>query len=243
MLSIAVTGASGAVGKRLSGLLIDRASAEESAVARIVAIDRRRSAPSLDAVEAYQMELMTGELAPALNGCSSIVHLAEDAARRSEPDAAAAVLDRMLTAASAAGVGHVVLLSSALVYGAHADNPVPLTEAHDVRPIPELTHAAVKVDLERQATRWAKDNGADLSVLRPTAILSDGDSSWIGAALRAATAVRPERVDAPVQFLHHDDLRRCASVCQHAGETGTAPGGPPSGDHTPARHVGPDGGR
>ncbi len=206
MLSIAVTGASGAVGKRLTGLLVDRAKSEESSISKIVAIDRRRPGRSRDEVDAHQLDLTTDDLVPALTGCASVVHLAEDPARRAEPGAATATLDRVLNAAVEAGVDHVVLLSSALVYGAYPDNPVPITEAQAVNPVPTLAHASIKADLERQAEKWATATGADVAVLRPTATLSEGDSSWIGAALRAATAVRPERVDPPVQFLHHDDL-------------------------------------
>ena len=64
----------------------------------------------------------------------------------------------------------------------------------------------IKARLEGRAGQWAADTGSKLAVMRPTATLSEGDSSWIGAALRAATAVRSEQVDPPVQFLHHDDL-------------------------------------
>ncbi len=201
MVSIAVTGASGAVGKRVMRLLVDEPSIE-----RIVAIDRRRPTTVDPSVEPHQLDLMTDDFAPAVAGCQSVIHLAEDPARRSDPTAAIAALDRVLDAAVDADCDHLVLLSSALVYGAYADNPVPLIESHPVRPIENLAHAAIKAGLERRAAQWSADTGGRVAVLRPTATLSEGDSSWIGAALRAATAVRSEQVDPPVQFLHHDDL-------------------------------------
>ena len=40
----------------------------------------------------------------------------------------------VLECAVAAGVAHVVHLSSATVYGFHEDNPVPLSEDHSLRP-------------------------------------------------------------------------------------------------------------
>jgi hypothetical protein len=45
-----------------------------------------------------------------------------------------------------------------------------------------------------------------VAVLRPTTTLSERGVSYIAGALRAATALRPELADPPVQFLHHDDL-------------------------------------
>lgn len=173
---------------------------------RVVAIDRRRPVASGPAIESHQLDLLTGELAPVLDGCCSVVHLAENTGRRADPVVATTKLQRVLSAAEAAGCHHVVLLSSAVVYGAYADNPVPLTETHPVRPIPALAHAVIKAELETVAQRWAASSGGSVAILRPAATLSEGDSSWIGAALRAATAVRPEQVDPPVQFLHHDDL-------------------------------------
>ncbi len=175
-------------------------------VDEIVTIDRRKPAIVHSSVTHHQLDLTRDELGPALDGCDSVVHLAEDPARRTDLSAAVATLDRVLDGASEVGCGHLVLLSSALVYGAHADNPVPMTEAQPIRPIEALAHATIKAGLEARAAEWAADAGSAVAVLRPTATLSEGDSSWIGAALRAATAVRSEQVDPPVQFLHHDDL-------------------------------------
>lgn len=202
MVSIAVTGASGAVGSRV----VERLSTG-SAVDRIVALDWAAPvAATADLVETHRLDLLTDPLEPVLQGCDTIIHLAEDGGRRADAEVATRLLDRVLAAAEAVGCRHLVLLSSALVYGAHPDNPVPLTEDHPIRPIGELAHAVIKADLERRAERWADATGSAVAVLRPTATLSEGDSSWIGAALRAAAAVRPEQVDPPVQFLHHDDL-------------------------------------
>lgn len=199
--SIAVTGASGVVGKRVVRQLVERENVDQ-----IVALDRRRSGQTHPILTEHQVDLMGGDVAAALDGCDSIIHLAEDQARRTDPAVAAATLDRVLSLAEEASCGHLVLLSSALVYGAHPDNPVPISETQPLRPVNALVYASTKADLEARAAQWAERTGAVVAVLRPTATLSEGDSSWIGAALRAATAVRSEQVDPPVQFLHHDDL-------------------------------------
>lgn len=197
------------MGKRVIDLLMDR-----DGVTRVVAMDRRKptaatggngASPAAE-LQQLQLDLMTADLVPAIEGCDSVVHLAEDPARRGDRAAANAALDRVLRALTTAECRHLVLLSSALVYGAYPDNPVPMTETQPVNPVPDLAHAVIKAGLEERAARWAADTGGRVAVLRPTATLSEGDSSWIGAALRAATSVRSEQIDPPFQFLHHDDL-------------------------------------
>lgn len=186
---------------------------ENPELERIVALDRVPISDSDSdekseiSIERIRAELLDVDLEPILDGIDIVIHLAEDRSRDGNGRAARSVLERLLAAASHAAVSQFVLLSSALVYGAHGDNPVPITEGQPLRPS-HLAHAQLKVDLEAMATSWARDNDVRLTVLRPAVALSEGDASWIGSALRAAMAVRPEQVDPPVQFLHHDDLAR-----------------------------------
>lgn len=208
MGSILVTGAAGAVGGRVLHLLL-----ESPGVKRIVALDRVPVGTS-NALETTEMDierveadLLDVDLEPIVDGVDVIIHLAEDRSRDANVRTARSVLDRLLEAASAGEVSLFVLLSSALVYGAHGDNPVPIPEGQPLRPS-NLAHAQLKADLEALATTWARTTGVRLAVLRPVVALSEGNGSWIGSALRAAMAIRPEQVDPPVQFLHHDDLAR-----------------------------------
>ena len=235
MVSIAVTGAAGAVGSRVVECL-----RHTDGVHRVVAIDRvpprrpRRRPPVDDAVDdaidgdgdrdreagtadvSVEVERHAVDLLSAtpelFEGCDSVVHLAEDGARRADGRLAGSVLDRVLDTADEVGCNHAVLLSSALVYGAYPDNPVPITEDQRRRPIAELSHAVIKAAMEERVATWAERSGTEAAVLRPTATLSEGDSSWIGAALRAATTVRSDGVDPPVQFLHHDDLAAAVAL-------------------------------
>ncbi len=180
---------------------------------RIVALDREPiSFPEFPVeIDVVIADLLDAALGPLFEGVDAVVHLAEDRSRRVNVKVAGSMLRRVLQAAEQADVDHVVVLSSALVYGAHADNPVPITEAQPPQPS-SLNHARVKIELERIATRWAEDNGVALAILRPAVALADGESSWIASAVRAAMSVRPEQVDPPVQFVHHDDLARAVAV-------------------------------
>ena len=58
-----------------------------------------------------------------------------------------------LHACAAAGVGHVVMLSSALCYGAHPDNPAWIVETQPLRP-PESRSLRDKADADGQVQRF-----------------------------------------------------------------------------------------
>jgi nucleoside-diphosphate-sugar epimerase len=205
--TVAVTGAAGSVGRRVIRLL-----AADPAVKAVKAFDRI-TFPTIDPrVESHQVDVASAAMVELLDGCDSLIHLAEDPGRRTDAALALSILNRVLDATEQAGCGHVVLLSSALVYGAHPDNPVPLTEAHPRRPVTALAYATAKAQMEQAAERWAASSGAELAELRPTTTLSERGVSYIAGALRAATSLRPEQLDPPVQFLHHDDLASAAAL-------------------------------
>jgi nucleoside-diphosphate-sugar epimerase len=205
--AVAVTGAAGSVGRRVIRLL-----ASDPSVKTVKALDRVRLTTVDPRVERHQLDVAGAGLVEVLDGCDSVIHLAEDPGRRADAALATATLNRVLSATQEAGCGHVVLLSSALVYGAYPDNPVPLTENHPRRPAASLAYASIKVQLEVTAERWAEGSGAGLAILRPTTTLSERGVSYIAGALRAATSLRAEQVDPPVQFLHHDDLASAVAL-------------------------------
>jgi nucleoside-diphosphate-sugar epimerase len=109
--------------------------------------------------------------------------------------------------AGADGAGHVVLVSSAMVYGAWANNPVPLTEDALLRPDVEFTYARQLGSVEQLADEWRLARpGRTVTVLRPaTAMAADGTSGLVNA-LVAGMGQRRGEEDPPGQFLHLDDL-------------------------------------
>ena len=75
-----------------------------------------------------------------------------DAGDRNEEGRRARVVDgTRRSLAATAGAGTVVLWSSGVVYGAHPDNPVPLTETQPPRPNPDFPAAGVLAESERIA--------------------------------------------------------------------------------------------
>ncbi len=126
-------------------------------------------------------------------------------ARRREnvTDGAAVMLDD----ATAGGAGHLVLVSSAMVYGAYANNPVPLTEDAILRPDVDFVYARQLATVEAMADRWRRAvPGRTVTVLRPVVAMAADGTPSLAAALAAGFGQRLAEDDPPAQFLHLDDL-------------------------------------
>jgi nucleoside-diphosphate-sugar epimerase len=248
MRTVVVTGIAGTLGSRVGGLL--RAEG-----ARVVGVDLAAAVEALrlgrsDAVDpagegAGDVELVAldlagsgGEsLAAVASGADAIVHLAwqipegpgSRRRRHRANEANRRGLDRVLAAAAEAGVGQVVLVSSATVYGAWPDNPVPLSEDAPLRPNPAFAFAVGKAEAERTVTEWAQGHpGVAVAVLRP-AVTVGGAERPLYQALGATRAPRGADRNRPVQYLHVDDLasavlvvlaRRLAGVFNVAPDAG-----------------------
>lgn len=112
------------------------------------------------------------------------------------------------TALVAAGrARHVVLVSSAMVYGAYANNPVPLTEDAPLRPDVEFAFARQLGAVEQLVDEWRLDSpGRSVTVLRPALAMAADGTSVLVRALAAGMGQRAGQDDPPAQFLHLDDL-------------------------------------
>ena len=102
---------------------------------------------------------------------------------------------------------HVVLVSSALVYGAWANNPVPLTEQAALRPDVEFAYARQLGAAEQVVDEWRLSApGRTVTVLRPAVAMAADGTSGLARALAAGMGQRAGESDPPAQFLHLDDL-------------------------------------
>ena len=234
-----VTGVAGSLGSRLLARLL-----AHPGVDRVVGIDVvpcPASDPRLDA-RVIDLAARPGpgdpELQQALSGATAVLHTAwtvPDRRGASHRDQAAAVaanqraLARVLDGAAKAGVESVVHLSSATVYGAWADNKIPLTEDERLRPNPEFSFAVSKAEAERTLAEWADQHPAvAVAVLRPTVTVGSGDRP-LYQALGITRSPRSGDGGRPVQYLHIDDLaaavmlaweRRLAGVFNVAADAG-----------------------
>jgi nucleoside-diphosphate-sugar epimerase len=113
----------------------------------------------------------------------------------------------MLHDATVGGARHIVLVSSALVYGAYANNPVPLTEDAILRPDVEFVYARQLSTVEAMVDRWRRDEPRrTVCVLRPVVAMAGDGMPSLAAALAAGFGQRLGTDDPPAQFLHLDDL-------------------------------------
>ena len=102
---------------------------------------------------------------------------------------------------------HVVLVSSAMVYGAWANNPVPLTEDGVLRPDVEFPFARQLGAVEQVVDDWRHAAaGRSVTVLRPAVAMAADGTSGLARALAAGMGQRAGEDDPPAQFLHLDDL-------------------------------------
>ena len=144
-----------------------------------------------------------------------VVHLAfsEDSHQRN--------LIGLLELATEAEISRLVVVSSAMVYGAWPNNSIPLSEDAAVRPNPESTFAVHQADAERTALEWADLNpDRQVTILRPTAVASPNASGLIGEALLAAAPIRTRRDDPPQQFVHLDDLATAVATVVQLDDSG-----------------------
>jgi nucleoside-diphosphate-sugar epimerase len=184
-------------------------------------VDRLPDAPGVADVRLIGLRETDDELIELLNGVDCVIHLAfvddtEWRPRRTERDNVTGTL-RLLRAASAAGVPHLVVLSSAMVYGAWANNPVPLTEAAPLRPNPEFAYANQHAQIEQLVADWVtSEPGRTAAALRPCIALGErGQASWIMRSLAAAAGTRLADADPPAQFLSADDLLAAIELARH----------------------------
>jgi nucleoside-diphosphate-sugar epimerase len=227
--SVVITGLAGSIGQRLVPLLAGE---------RVKGIDVRAWPACPVDVELVTADLTTTDLVPLLRGADTLVHLAwmttsaRRQARWEKPNVDAT--RRVLAAATVAGVRSLVQLSSATVYGAWPDNPIPLTEEAALRPNPGVDDAIAHAEAERLVGEWAEEHtGAAVCILRPATVLGPTPDGWLARALGDHAAVRSGRSDPPRQFVHVDDVASAVALAVHArldGVYNVAPDGSVTGE-------------
>lgn len=152
----------------------------------------------------------TGEQLDVLVHLTPGDHDALAARRRSAVVGTPEILDQ----ASRSGVRFVLLLSSAMVYGAWPNNPIPLSEDATLRPDFGFAFARQLATVEQLIDDWRNaDASREACILRPVpAMSSDGTSSLV-RALAAGLGGRLGVDDVPAQFVHLDDLADAVVLC------------------------------
>ena len=209
MSIIAVTGAAGPVGRRV----VDRLLADPD-VRRIVAIDRERFSVADERVDIHRVHLKDADLVALLSGVDVVCHLAgSDPLEGTATDHDLRTTGRLLEAAATAGIDQLIVRTSATVYGAWPDNPVPLSESAPVRPNGGSDWVRVRAELEARVSAFADEHPAvAVAVLRPCVTVSEDGPDELGRVLSAARLVASAEGTPAAQFVHADDVAAAVDV-------------------------------
>jgi UDP-glucose 4-epimerase len=183
-MTVAITGASGNVGTALLRRLA------EAGVGEVRGLARRRPPQTepYDGVRWFSADLGTPAsepvLAEFLAGADVVVHLAWALIPDRRPDVLQAVnvegTRRVLAAAGAAGVRHVVHMSSIGTYAAGPQTH-PVREDWPATGVPSSQYSRQKVECEQQVQDFdAAHPDVTVSVTRPTLVLQPDAASEIG---------------------------------------------------------------
>ncbi len=216
---VAVTGAAHGL-----GLILTARLAQSGRFARVVAIDDHRGEQT--GVTWRVVDIRDPVLAGRLSGIDVIVHLDLDLAAGSDPKARRAYNVRgaqtLLTAAAAGGIGRVVIVTSAMVYGASPDNPVPLDESAPLLADPDGSVVGDFLEIEQLAERATRSYpGMKVTVVRPAALVGPGIDTLITRHFEAPRLLVVKGCVPRWQFCHLTDLMSALELAA-AGEVAGA---------------------
>jgi nucleoside-diphosphate-sugar epimerase len=154
-------------------------------------------------------------LTDEMDGADVVVHVGsgDHDARARRRESVTTGVAAMLAAASNTDVDQVVFVSSATVYGAYPNNPIPLTEDAVLRPDVDFVFARQLATAEALVDEWRRASpGRAAAVLRPVVAMAGDGSSSLARALAAGFGQRFGEDDPPAQFLHLYDLASAVST-------------------------------
>ena len=209
-LTVAVTGAAGHV-----GAAVLRHLARHDGVGRSVGLVPRGSKPEgedwPEGVDRRSADLLDPSLAERLADVDVLVHTDLDASPDTDPAERTRHnvrgTETVLTAAAAAGVHRVILRSSAMVYGALPDNPVPIPDSAPLRAVPDGSLIADLLEIERLGRRAPRAHlGLHVTVLRPAIVTGPGVDTVFTRHFEAPRLLVVKDTEPCWQFCHLEDL-------------------------------------
>lgn len=224
-ISVAVVGAQGPAGRAILRELVGaaaRGGAGERGGARIGTVLAIDTEPvDVGGTQWRQADPGEPSLAAALQGIDTAVYvatrtdldkeLAEGRPARRQRNLRRA--QTVITSAAAAGVGHLILVTSAKVFGARPDNPVPLGDEAPLRAIVDTGTVGDLIDVEQLAAVAREVHpGLQVTVVRPAALVGDGVDTVITRHFEAPRLLTVKGAEPTWQFCHVDDLGSAIAV-------------------------------
>jgi len=222
--AVAITGASGYIGARLLRKLED-----EEWIRKLVAIDIHPPVAPIHNMAAYRKDVAEPiDEALLQHNVSTLVHLAFVARRgrnqREVNDIRQTnlnTLNSVLESCARAKVDHIIYLSSHTVYGAHADNPIPLTDAAPLRPLPDFPYGYDKFLSEQMLQEFQEQNpDTAVTILRSCMVLGPSADNYITRAFFRPWLLGVLDCNPPLQFVYEDDLARVLTIIVQKGLPG-----------------------
>jgi len=120
------------------------------------------------------------------------------------------------------GAARLLAASSATVYGAWKDNPFPMEESQQLRPIKGYQYSGEKAELEEMAREFAtKNKDTYVSWIRPCIVLGENVKNFISKRLEDNVNLIIRGAKPSWQFVHVDDVAR--AILAILGNNGTGP--------------------
>ena len=218
--TVAVTGAAGPIGTRVTERLVARIGA---GIGAVIAVDsvRGTAVGATWRVGPTDTEQITGHMTDLLRGADVVVLLAPAAdltatlttpvAERRERIVADALA--ITAAAAAVGAGRLVAVTSAMVLGASADNPVPLPDDAPVLALPDVGVVGDLVEVEQVLAQVPRLHpGLAVTVLRPAALVGPGVDTVVSRHFEAPRLLVLREGETGWQFCHIADLAEAVAV-------------------------------
>ncbi|QKT02905.1 NAD-dependent epimerase/dehydratase family protein [Ectothiorhodospiraceae bacterium 2226] len=184
-MKVLVTGSGG----HLARVVLARLLAAPE-ITRLVGVDRRPGGLRHPKLREHALDVRAPELARLMAGVDAVVHMAfvllPARGRREEARAInVGGTQNVAALARAHGVGTLVHLSSAAVYGAWADQPPRLAEDAPLRPLPGFAYAEDKAAVEQWLDTYEQRRDSPRLVrLRPHVILGPNALALLRLLLR-----------------------------------------------------------
>jgi UDP-glucose 4-epimerase len=208
MKNILITGSSGYLGS----CLVDALS-KETTVGSIVGVDIAPPTRRPNKFDFYQKDIRSADMGDLLttHRIDTVMHLAfvvkpiHDIKQMHDIDYNGT--RNILEHARRSGVAHVIVTSSTLAYGAHADNPDTIREDDPLRGNRSYPYGYHKAQVDTMIQQFADSaDGMTITTLRPCTVFGPHVDNYVSRMLFRPLTVGIMGRNPRIQMIHEDDF-------------------------------------